>query len=121
MPPPSAETLRALHATRTVAEIAALTGRSVGATHRALHAAGIPPRRPGPRTTPAVAAAEALMHDRFTIDVARGHVGRTVLASRIRALADAERSGDPHALHAALVDLGAASVAWAHDLTRGDT
>lgn len=112
--------LAAAYATRDMASIAAELGCSPTTVGARMQQHGIRPRRAGQPPTTGGGPVDDLLHSRVAADLARGHVGETVLATRIRALAIARKTGDPAAVRAALVDLGAASVAWAHGLP-GDT
>lgn len=112
--------LRTQYARRTLPDIAGELGCSPTTVGARLHMYGIRPRRPGEKPPAPGTPVEQLLQDRVKVDVARGDVGRTVLAQRIRAFALAEKAGDSLAMQAALVDLGAASVAWAQGMP-GDT
>lgn len=54
-----------------------------------------------------------MVRERVSLDLARGEVGPTVLAARVRAAALAERSGDRVARDAALAEVAASSMIWA--------
>ncbi len=110
------------YATRDLKSLAAEIGCSPTTVGARLQTYGIRPRRPGekPHAERDVPVGD-LLHHRVATDLARGDVGETVLAQRIRAMLEARQAGDQTALRAALVDLGAASVAWAQGLTPGDT
>ena len=55
----------------------------------------------------------ARVKERMSLDLARGEVGPSVLAARVRAAALADRAGDVEARDAALAEVAASSMIWA--------
>jgi hypothetical protein len=84
-----------------------------GSFASAVSAAGLVPR---PRSSTAQARAEARGHNRTAVALAGCGAGRgdaATLAKAVRSVAASRLAGDPVALHAALIDVAAAALAYA--------
>lgn len=82
----------------------------------ALRAAGCEPRKPGPRTDVKSRADRLSRRNLQRLRSAKpsvARVGATDFAASVRAVAEAERSGEPELLQDALLTCAAVAVAWA--------
>lgn len=106
------------HAARhTSHEIAAMLGCSPSTVLDRMRRHGIRARRAGQSPAVAVDFTDpvfmARVKERMSLDLARGEVGPSVLAARVRAAAEADRAGDTEARDAALAEVAASSMIWA--------
>ncbi len=109
--------LAGMAARHTSHEIAAKLSCSPVTVLARMRRHGIPVRRAGQSPTVAVDFTDPVfmtrVRERMSLDLARGEVGPTVLAARVRAAAQADRAGDTEARDAALAEVAASSMIWA--------
>lgn len=107
-----------MYARHDLRHIARLCGCSPATVLNRMDRYGIPRRHGGQAPVVSVTFEQdpgflRQVNERVEADLARGEVGDSVLAGRVRAAAQARQAGDMQAFRSALADVAAASMALA--------